>query len=123
MPPTVTFTKETTTVTLPAPEPGRTLRRARRQAAAESADGTAWVYDQGARADVRTERFASLTDAQADALADFFDTVGGMRWTFTYTDSAGAARTVRFAEPALDFRAAGPDCVDVEVPLREEASA
>ena len=104
MRPTVTFTKGATSVTLPAP--ARLARTAvrRAQAKGRTAGGDAFAYDLGpARHEAELE-FRSLTNAEKPALAAFFeDAARGMLETWTYTDPAGAARTARFAEPALVF--------------------
>jgi hypothetical protein len=119
---TVTFVKDTETCPLPAPEPGGTARLERTQARASSAGGTLYVYDTGRQRRLHMLLLRGLTAAEGAALEAFFDHVGGMGETFTYTDSAGAAHTVRFADPELALEEAGPDCLDITLRLEEDAT-
>jgi len=99
---TVRFSKDTTTLRLPAPSPGSLHTLAKEQAAGLSAAGQRYVYDKGVDRRALALKFPTLTTAQKDALASFFDsTADGMMQTFTYTDADGTAWTARFASPDL----------------------
>jgi hypothetical protein len=113
---TVTFTKDATTITLPAPLPGAPTGLVRPQATGRSAAGTLYVYDSGQTRYARVETFESLTAAEKADLASFFATVGGQKETFTYTDSGGASYTARFETASLTFTKQSPASWDVEVP-------
>lgn len=67
----------------------------------ESAGGVRFVGDPVANESALTLLWPRMILADWQALQTFFDTVDGMAETFTYTDSAGLARTVRFAKPEL----------------------
>jgi hypothetical protein len=121
MPPTVTFAKDTTSITLPAPEPGRRERAVRAQASGLTAAGTRVVADGGTERRLRTETFRNLTAAELADLFDFFhDTAAGMQETFTYTDSSGTAHTARFAAAELESEAVAAGVHDAVVPLEIE---
>ena len=104
MRPTVTLTKDGTSVTLPAPVRfGRTSVR-KGQARGRTAGGETFVYELGPEVHEAELEFHSLTGAEKDSLASFFkETVLGMRESFTYTDPGGTGCEVRFAEPELVF--------------------
>lgn len=104
MKPTVTLTRDSTSVTLPAP--ARFARASLRcgQAAARTAGGEIFAYELGPESYAAELEFQSLTNAEKDSLASFFkDTARGMLETWTYTDPAGGEITARFADPALVF--------------------
>jgi hypothetical protein len=63
--------------------------------------------------------FIGMSAADLAALESFFlTTVDGMAQTFTYNDTAGAAHTVRFAEPRLDITDKAQGRYDVNLTLR-----
>ena len=114
----VTMQKGTTTITLPDPAPGYPVRQVQPQAVGRTAGGSVYVYDKGVETFEVELPFESLTDAEKAALAGFFDqTAEGCRLTFTYTDSAGTARTTRFLDPALEFTKVCANVWDARVRL------
>ena len=118
---TVTFTKDATVVTLPAPTPGADAAVERLQSAGLTAGGDKYVYDAGIERYENTERFQNLTGAQKAALASFFTTVAGQQQTFTYIDSGGNSFTARFLNSVITFEKHSPESWDVETALELDA--
>lgn len=100
----ITFARGSQTATLPDPVPGYPARQVRRQALGRTAGGTIYVYEKGVQSFEAELRFESLTDAEKEALREFFEEAAeGCRNTFTYTDSNGQAREARFLDPTLNL--------------------
>ncbi len=116
MRPTVTLTKDSTTVTLPGPARfGRTSLGCG-QARGRTAGGETYVYELGPEVYEAEIEFHSLTGAEKEGLASFFkDTALGMQESFTYTDSAGREFAARFIEPVLVFVQFARNVWDVSV--------
>ena len=115
---TVTFVLGGTTVTLPAPVPGSTIREIKHQASFLFASGDRVAYDKGVdRYEIDLE-FESLSVTELDNLQGFFHTtVDGVVTTFTYTDTNGTAHTARFLDPTLDVIKVAYNVYDVAVKL------
>ena len=115
---TVTFVKDATTVTLPAPSPGSTMREVKHQALGLTAGGVRYAYDKGVDRYETDLEFQGLDASEKAALQSFFHTtVDGVVNTFTYTDSNGTGRTARFLDPTLEFRKLAVNVWDVTVRL------
>ena len=114
----ITFTKSTTTITLPDPASGGKLLRLERQATGRTAGGTLYAYDKGVGRVEAELVLESLTDSEKDALTGFFQTtVRGCRDTFTYTDSGSATHTARFVTPQLEWTEVSANVWDTRVRL------
>ena len=118
MKPTVTLAKDATSVTVPAPaRVSRALTRCG-QASGRTAGGETYAYELGATIHEAELEFRSLTSAEKDSLASFFEsTARGMLEMWTYTDPAGGEHAARFAEPAIVFVQFARNVWDVSVRL------
>ena len=118
----VTFSKNGASVTLPAPARFGHSYLSLGQAAGRTAGGQLFVYDLGATARRAELEFRSLTTAQRDSLAEFFEeVVHGMREPWQYTDPWGRVATVRFAEPELSFTQFAANVWDITLRLELES--
>jgi len=88
------------------------------QAAGRTAGGELFVYDLGSTVRRAELEFRSLTTAQRDSLAEFFEeTAHGMQEAWQYIDPWGRVATARFAEPALSFTQFAANVWDVTLRL------
>jgi hypothetical protein len=102
--PTVTLSKDGSSVVVPAPARALRSSLSAGQARGRTAGGETFVYGLGTERFEAELEFRSLTAAQKEALADFFaNAADGMRELFTYTGPSGTAYQARFAEPSLVF--------------------
>lgn len=93
-----------TELLLPAPGEDALIER-RAQAAGEAMDGTLYVYDRGRSAAGLQLEFAELTAQECAGLNDFFHHHARARQhEFSYTDTSGQTRQVRFAGSELVIR-------------------
>jgi hypothetical protein len=114
---TITFVKDSTTVTLPVSASGSRSTPNVPAGTLQTGDGL-YGYQLGAKWYEIRLRFTRLTGAQVAALQSFFDTtVAGITQEFTYTDAEGDAHTVRFlSSPA--FNVIATEGVQATVRLR-----
>ena len=99
----ITFTRGSVTVLLPAPSAPLNCD-SKLQVLGRTAGGITYYYDKGAEIQATEMSLNGLTSADKDALTTFFrTTANGIMNTFTFTDSAGTARTVKFLAPELNF--------------------
>ena len=118
----VTFSKDSTTVTLPSPKPGSTAREVKTQVSALTAGGERYVYDKGIDSFFIDLTFESLNNTEkANLLSFFHTTVDAMAETFTYTDSNGSTYTARFVYPTLHFTKVAAGVWDVKFTLELNA--
>lgn len=104
MKPLITFSKNTTSITLPAPQSGAQSKLHTSQVLGRTASGELYAYDQGAEHSELTLEIHSMTTAQKDALSSFFsNTALGMKETWVYEDAEGTEFTGRFLEPSIVF--------------------
>jgi len=120
----VSFQSGQTTVTLPGPVPGSTVRQVKRQVAGRTASGQLYTYDKGVRTFRVVLAFESLSDAEKDSLITFFhESANGVMNSFAYTDSAGASFTARFASAEIALRKVAQNVWDVSFELELNAMA
>jgi len=121
---TITFSKDATTVTLPAPRPGGQVREVKHQATGLTAGGTRYVYDKGVdryEIDIVIESISASEKSDLDSF--FHTTIDGVMNTFTYTDSAGNTFTARFLSPQLKYEKVARGIYDVSFTLEINSMA
>ena len=119
---TCTFTKDATSITLPAPTIDRPREARKFQAQGRGEEGTLFVYSSAVSTFETTLSFEGLTDSEKDDLLSFFQTtVSGVSQTFTYTNPLGTAYTARFLSPDLDFLKVSDGIWDIQFDLELSA--
>lgn len=114
----VLFSKDGTSVELPAPARFARTDLRLHQASGRTAGGELFVYELGGTVCRAELEFRLLTESQRDALAHFFEDVAeGMRKTWRYIHTDGREYTARFAEPALSFVQFAANVWDVRLRL------
>jgi len=101
----VLFKLGATEVYLQNPDLQNELQRERVQGLGRTASGAPVVYDRGVAISRLKLHWSELRESEKADLDSFFTTtVTAMQTSFTYTDHEGTARTVRFAQPTLDWQ-------------------
>lgn len=115
---TILFHTETSTISLPAPEPGALTLTSRKQGKAITASGHSIVADSGISIKAISLSFPGLTNEERDALENFFsNSACGMQNSFTYTDSSGVNHTARFSEPSITWQSPASTVHDATLKL------
>lgn len=123
----LTFANGTTTVSINnEPQTGAAWGKQRMQTSGRSSGGTFYAYTKPVVVETREIVFVGLTDAEKTNLETLFHSayptgVEGMRYTFTYTDEAGTANTVRFLSGELKFEKVGKGIWNVSFALERIA--
>ena len=120
----ITFEKESSSVTLPSPVPGTDASRVKHQALGLTAGGVRFAYDKGVTRFEVELALESLSDAEKEDLDAFFDsTAGGVTEEFTYTDSAGNEYTARMLSGTLVFTKRSQGVWDAKLKLELDSMA
>jgi len=118
----VTLSKGGSSVSLPAPARIAGAAASAGQAMGRTAGGEVYAYDLGTPRREAELEFRSLTSAEKEALAGFFeDDASGMQETWTYTHADGTVYTARFVQDSLTFVQFAHNVWDVTVRLELSA--
>jgi len=113
----VTFVKNATTITLPAPISSRIRASRKYQTIGQTETGATYTYSSSVSNYEVELAFESLADSEKDDLQSFFEDTVGITGTFTYTDPTEDAHTAQFIEPSLIFTKISDGIWDVMFPL------
>lgn len=114
---TVTFSTDSLTLALPAPELDARHSASRPQGLGRTAAGGVFVYDSGLAYYGAKLQLRGLTVAQKENLVEFFHAVKAAQLSFVYVDPEGQEYAARFCTSILAFIKRAPDIWDAEVEL------